>query len=176
MSSNIELYHCNDEKKINDFISKEEYLIISNHAADDKWAGKGMYFWDNKGNADYWHRDRISKFPNSIFLIAKANIEYNEDTLMDLTDLEIEKLCNGIIEKMESMGVIGANNRDPLGKKIDFVSSVVGFKVVKVIGHYGATPQTDYLKRSKVNNKNKIIYCVKEGNFDIISERKVLGD
>lgn len=174
MSSSIELFHCNDEAKINKFIEDDKYLIISQHTADDVWAGKGMYFWDNKGNAKYWYRDRIRKYPNSAFLIAQANIEYDQDTIMDLSDFETEQTCFKFISELEKKGII--SHKDSLGKKIDFICPILGLKVVRIMGHYSNTPQTGFLKRSKVSNKNKVIYCIKKDNFDIIKQRKVIGD
>lgn len=174
MASSVEVFHCNDRMRINKFVAEPDFLIISQHKFDELWAGRGMYFWDNKGNAKYWYKDSVKKSPDSSFLIAQANIHYDQETFMDLLDLEIEKLCQQIIDRYEALGVI--SNRDSLGKKIDFVASELNFKVVRVSGYYKNTPQTSYLKRSKVSNKNKIIYCVKGNSADIITERKVLGD
>ena len=49
----IKVYHCNSEEKCNDFIIRKK-LLESNHPYDSFWLGKGMYFWDNLGNAKYW--------------------------------------------------------------------------------------------------------------------------
>ena len=67
----IKLYHCNEEKKINCFIEEDE-LIFSEHVQDDNWAGQGMYFWDNVGNALYWKKQKMSHVsPDENVLIAE---------------------------------------------------------------------------------------------------------
>ena len=54
----IKVYHCNSEEKCNDFIIRKK-LLESNHPYDSFWLGKGMYFWDNLGNAKYWRKKNV---------------------------------------------------------------------------------------------------------------------
>ena len=56
----IKVYHCNSEEKCNDFIIRKK-LLESNHPYDSFWLGKGMYFWDNLGNAKYWRKEKLKK-------------------------------------------------------------------------------------------------------------------
>lgn len=56
MESRIILYHSDTEKKCEEFIAKKDALVLSNNLKDDIWLGDGMYFWDNRGNANWWKR------------------------------------------------------------------------------------------------------------------------
>ena len=49
--SKIYLYHCNTKNKCKNFLNNVLKLIESNHKYDDYWLGRGMYYWDNLGNA-----------------------------------------------------------------------------------------------------------------------------
>lgn len=53
MESKIILYHSDEENKCKQFVDKENVLILSGNTKDDIWLGKGMYFWDNMGNAKW---------------------------------------------------------------------------------------------------------------------------
>lgn len=56
----IKIFHCNSEIKCNEFIFQNK-LLESKHPYDSLWLGRGMYFWDNLGNAKYWKRERNKK-------------------------------------------------------------------------------------------------------------------
>ena len=101
MKSKAILYHSNKEHKCKKFISLSDYLIVSENNKDDIWLGKGMYFWDNRGNVDWWNRKQMKKHPQDRFSIVVANV--NLDHLLDLTDIEIykklEEVWNAICKK-----------------------------------------------------------------------------
>lgn len=50
------IYHVNSlksiQKVIDSFNTNNPKLYIARE--DGYWAGSGMYFWDNIGNANYW--------------------------------------------------------------------------------------------------------------------------
>ncbi|WIK66449.1 hypothetical protein [Globicatella sanguinis] len=158
MKLNTILYHANHPDIINEFITKRN-LIISNHYDDANWCGKGMYFWDNKGNAIYWKNQGNNK------KIIKLIASYDESEILDLTDLEIEKTVNNIIEGMNTREII---SQASIGDKIDKISEMLDLNIVKVMGFYPKTPQTKLLKKSRLTNKNKLIYCIKESGNQII--------
>lgn len=172
MLSKVECFHCNDKKKINSFMKNKE-LIISNHVMDEKWAGKGMYLWDNKGNAKYWYDQKKRHVDESEIGIISMFLEYSSETLLDLTDLEQEKKCKKILDFF-SKNNVEVSSKDPLGIKIDFICERLGYKTVKIMGYYEKTPTTGFLKKSKVSNKNKVIYCVKDGNSDILKNFRII--
>ena len=73
MESKAILYHSNKQDECNKFISQEEYLILSGNSRDDVWLGKGMYFWDNRGNAEWWNKKQSKRNPNITYTIVAAN-------------------------------------------------------------------------------------------------------
>ena len=89
MESKANLYHSNKKYKCKKFISQSDYLIVSENDKDDIWLGKGMYFWDNKGNVKWWNNKQMKKHPKGSFAIMVANV--NLEHLLDLTDIEIYK-------------------------------------------------------------------------------------
>ena len=62
MESKIILYHSDEENKCKQFVDKENVLILSGNTKDDIWLGKGMYFWDNMGNDNWWNKKQCDKF------------------------------------------------------------------------------------------------------------------
>lgn len=167
MQNIILSYHCNSEEKINEFVSHPNHLIISEHKFDDFWGGKGMYFWDNLANAKYWKTQKKKKCK-----IVKACISFEEEDLLDLTDLEIEKTCQQIIKIMQEKGIVF--DYDKVGKKIDYICKLKGYALVKFFGEYKSTPSTGFLNNSRISNTSKLIYCVKPDKHSLVSEREVL--
>lgn len=144
--ANVILYHCNDKNRCMKFLSSDTYMIISEE--DGKWLGKGMYFWDNLGNAKYWKGEKQRKKPNGNFVILKARVSI--ENLLDLTDTEIcvmlEKLWNAYKIK------IGADTDDrtvDLGRKLNLLYKCVPefkdfYKVIKIYGKYNRTPNNGF--------------------------------
>lgn len=162
-------YHSNTPEKIQTFISNGSYMIISEHSFDDNWCGKGMYFWDNKGNADFWNTKRIG--PSKV---ATCFLVISEDEFLDLSDYKIAERMQKLITKL------GTRDRNLIdgkpGKKIDFLANVLKSKVIKVIGSYPYAKNSSFfvdLDDAHPTTSNKIIYCVKPGSSDIIKYRKL---
>ena len=100
MESKIILFHSDEESKCKKFIEEENSLIISENSKDDIWLGKGMYFWDNKGNANWWKDKQESRNKDKRYSIVIVNAVL--DKLLDLTDFEVYM-------KMEELGRKFAN-------------------------------------------------------------------
>lgn len=167
MEEKTTLYHVNTHEKIDNLLQTES-LIISNHDADRDYAGYGMYFWDNRGNAKYWfNQKRRYENKRNIGLLV-VSVSYNSDELLDLMDLEQERLYMEIIQKMEGSGKFKSKY---LGDKIDFLCKELNCKIVRVNAHYPSTPTTGLLSGSFVTNDNKVIYCIKESHYDIIKTK-----
>lgn len=136
MESKAILYHSNKEHECKKFISLSDYLIVSVNNKDDIWLGKGMYFWDNRGNVDWWNRKQMKKHPQDRFSIVVANV--NLDHLLDLTDIEIykklEEVWNAICKKAK------LDSNRPLGNKLDYLLDIenysIVYSVIKVYGKY----------------------------------------
>lgn len=141
MESKVILYHSNKEEKCNKFILEKEYLVSSENLKDDIWLGKGMYFWDNRGNVNWWKRKQSHRNPTINYSIVAANAKLDE--LLDLTDFEIyrtlERLWQSICKKMKR------NSDIPLGNKLNFFFEAQNFgdiyAIIKVYGKYNATPK-----------------------------------
>ena len=160
----IPLYHCNHESVTSQLMTGK--LVISQHPNDDSWGGRGMYFWDNLGNARYWSKQKCGETK-----IVRCVVNFNfDDDILDLTDYYIES------KFAKLLSLTGDFIKDkPIGKKIDYLCKNIGYKIVRFFGEYEQTPQTDLINDTnipnKLTNKVKIIYCVKNNNL-IISDFK----
>lgn len=162
-------YHCNSSKKIISLVECTE-LVISSHKNDDFWAGAGMYFWDNMSNARYWYNQKkIHGEDPANIKIAKIYLTYDEETkLLDLTDLETIELVENLAQIMKSKD--GKERR--IGKIIDEFCKKSNCKVVKEAGNYYSPKKSlpKILEGTRITPFIKIIYCLKEGNSDIITK------
>ena len=146
MEAKAILYHSNKEDECKKFISKKDYLILSKNSKDDIWLGKGMYFWDNRGNANWWNQKQSRRKPNEVYSIAVVNADLCE--LLDLTDFDIymklEELWEAACKKMKK------NSNVPLGNKLNFFFDSYGFEtmyaIIKVYGKYNSTPSQGLFK------------------------------
>ena len=167
MESKVILYHSNREEECNKFIT-EEYLALSENPKDDIWLGKGMYFWDNRGNAEWWNKKQCKRNSGVVFTIVAANAELDE--MLDLTDFDIymklEEFWQSICKKIKK------NPNVPLGNKLNFFFNSQGFDsmyaIIKVFGKYNGTP-SDGLFKFKYNTMYseptiavKCIYSVRD--------------
>ncbi|MCD8221830.1 MAG: hypothetical protein LUD07_06505 [Clostridiales bacterium] len=146
MESKAILYHSNKEDECKRFISEKDYLIVSKNNKDDIWLGKGMYFWDNRGNVDWWNKKQVKRHPEDIFSIIVANV--NLEGLLDLTDIEI-------YEKLEELWITickkaKLNVNKPLGNKLNYLMDIekysIVYSVIKVYGKYNRTPSDGIFK------------------------------
>lgn len=168
-NSTTACYHCNSSKKIMSLVERRE-LVISSHEQDDFWAGAGMYFWDNMSNARYWYvqKKKHGENPSNI-KIAKIYLTYDEENeLLDLTDSETIELVENLAQIMKNKD--GKDRR--IGKIIDEYCKENNCKIVKEAGKYYSRkkPIPKILEGTRITPFIKIIYCLKEGNSDIITK------
>lgn len=168
MKEKTTLYHVNTIAKV-DYVLKEEKLLISEHKSDNKYAGYGMYFWDNRGNADYWLGEKLSYEDKENLCLLVVSVEYENGNLLDLMDSLQEKEYARILDSLNKSGKFKGST---LGEKVDFLCEQLGFKIVRFGSYYPKTPQTALLKRSRVTNRTKVIYCIKNPHYDIIKEKQ----
>ncbi|EMC11771.1 hypothetical protein SMU74_05243 [Streptococcus mutans M2A] len=157
----VTCYHCNYSEKIKDFITRER-LIVSQHKFDDNWSGKGMYFWDNLGNAKYWKGEKLKREKEKEVWIISLDITFDSNTcsFLDLTDPEILKK---IVEYYQLTHPDQEITDKKIGVVIDDYTSRYRVEVVKILGNYRYTksPNID-VDISKLSFQAKTIYCVKE--------------
>lgn len=171
------LYHCNDEKRCQQFVNDEIDLIEFNN--DKYWLGKGMYFWDNRGNAKYWMKEKKKKDKrNNNFSIIQAKVSL--DTILDLTDKEISNQIIFLWELYKKS--INLNEKEFCGKLgviLDIMFSEIEimkqYQSIKVFGLYSHENNTlffnKHLKGPKVSNAGKLVYLVKDKS--IILEKEI---
>lgn len=180
MESRIILYHSDIKEKCKEFVIDKDKLIISGNSKDDIWLGKGMYFWDNKGNAKWWRKKQVSRNPNIQYSIVAVNVVANN--LLDLTDFDIymslNKLWNDICKKCDM-------DKDvPLGQKLNFFYDVFNFgekyDLIKVFGKYNFTPNFGIFKFDYSTSKAeptigaKCIYSIR--NKKCIIEKELVKE
>lgn len=168
MEAKAILFHSNKKEHCDNFISGDEYLVISKNGKDDMWLGKGMYFWDNRGNAAWWMDKQKRKNPTDSFCMIAANA--NLERLLDLTDYDIymklEEVWQTICKKAK------LNPNVPLGNKLDyfFESEKFGvvYSLIKVYGKYNATPSRGVFRfdyesmRAEPTIAVKCIYSIRD--------------
>jgi hypothetical protein len=160
---NIIAFHVNEEVKSNKFLSSKELVLFE----DTHYLGTGMYFWDNKSNADYWVEKKKKDGVNPIY-VSKCNILLSPP-LLDMTDKEVinrverfwQNYCNKINEK---------KTNQHLGTILDVLYAVFPeiygqMKVSKAHGFYNSRFLHSFLynlgKNTYVDNSHKTIYCVR---------------
>lgn len=157
----IPLFHCNDTNVTSELLHNK--LTISTHPADKEWGGYGMYFWDNNGNANFWATKKSGDA-----VIVKSYITFDSDNdLLDLTDHEVELVMEIILQKIENKLPLDAL----IGDKIDIICEILNIKIVKFFGKYEHMPQNKLINEdTKLTNKVKTIYCIKEGNDSLLTD------
>ncbi len=146
MESKIILYHSDEENKCKQFVDKENVLILSGNTKDDIWLGKGMYFWDNMGNAKWWNRKQCNRNPNLKYRIAVANVTL--DNLLDLTDYDVYMELDNLWKQICKLCDLDPNVQ--LGGKLNFLFDSFEFEqrydLIKVYGKYNGTPNKGFFK------------------------------
>lgn len=140
MEAKVILFHSNESDKCKAFINNDVSLITSKNGKDDIWLGDGIYFWDNKGNVDWWNNKQRNRKPNETFSIVRVNV--NADNILDLTDYDVYMKLKYAWEKLAEK--MQCNQELPLGNKLNMLFSIDSFSqkydIIKVFGKYNNTP------------------------------------
>lgn len=170
----IPSFHTGIKKRVLEFCSDDNSMLLSNHRHDNKWAGPGMYFWDNLGNAEWWLSTRTDKENRAI---CQCYLKINESDLLDFTDMSIVESMQKLIVIMEKNEAVFAE--DEVGIKIAFLAKKLNSKAIKLMGDYPNMRRSDFFSPSTTsavpNISSRVIYCVREGNSDILVSRKEIG-
>lgn len=176
MESKIVLYHSNEEKRCKDFVNKNNELILSENLKDDIWLGKGMYFWDNRGNAKEWKCRQCRRNPNTKYCIVVANVV--SDKLLDLTDVDVYKELDELWKEMCQK--CGWDPDLQLGNKLNVLFEALDFKekydLIKVYGKYNKTFNEGFYKfkyntmKAEPTLAVKCIYSVRSANCIVEKE------
>ena len=175
MESKAILYHSNTSKECKKFIDDKKYLVISQNEKDDIWLGRGMYFWDNYGNAKWWNEKQYKRNPEEKYEIVRANV--NMEKMLDLTDYEVYVTMEHIWQ--EICVKLGIEGDIPLGNKLNIMMDYkfkTAYSVIKVIGKYNNTKayglfKFDYRSRkAEPTMTAKCIYNVRKSECIIETE------
>lgn len=181
----IPVYHVGNISQNKKFVKGAS---VPDSKAIKNWAGDGLYFWDNFGNAKYWLDTNKSGEKRCI---VKSCLEIDENYILDLTDYEMVKQFKYWIKLLQMAKVIDSDeNMIFRGDKID--SAIAGIEViqsklcnidflkeyfkdlkiyaVKIMGYYPHVVDTflfeedeksSYNTKNRATIKSKVIYCVK---------------
>ena len=183
MESKIVLYHSDNENRCKEFIAKENTLILSENSKDDIWLGKGMYFWDNRGNAKWWKRKQCNRNPDTKYCIVAANVAL--DNLLDLTDYDVYMSLNKLWKQVCDLSDL--NSDVELGGKLNFLFDALDFAqkydLIKVYGKYNNTSNKGFFKfdyqtlKAEPTMAVKCIYSIKDAKCiiekDLVEEEEV---
>lgn len=169
-------HYSGDYQRCKDFVDYHELIIAS---GDSQWLGRGMYFWDNYGNALSWRRYKGGDSIPVERCIVTADISM-DDSVLDLTD----EITQGKLTKLvlAAQGEKGFPERakledeQSLGEVLDFLmyrsrfrDNLKEIKTVKASsGHNRLRKKNAVLselcwpKWPRVTFDTKIEYCVKD--------------
>lgn len=162
----IPLFHVGTSESIEELKKEIFDSSISNNSGNKNWLGKGIYFWDNKGNAKYWYDQKKSDPVKIACVPLRLNDSVN---YVDFTD------CNQLIsfDKLWAFYKRNSNNKKK-GKKKDFVDYLSEKFNISVIRCTAVYPKIRIFKFIAERMKEqsmphicgnvKVIYCIKK-NF-----------
>ena len=168
----IKVYHCNLSEKCNEFIS-ENKLLESNHPYDSLWLGKGMYFWDNFGNAKYWKNEKLKKDKTKNFKIVSCFVSLEK--MLDLTDNEEIEIIDRIWKSVDLEPKLNIKKKKitKIGDKLNFLFDFISefskeYNIIKTIGE-NYKYNNHFFNNEKINStkpgtSSKVIYNAKEIN------------
>lgn len=190
----VPLYHV-DLQENNQRFCKGDSLDQS--IENGKWAGTGLYFWDNLGNAKYWIKSHWKNDPEKASIV-ETQLKVDQNVFWDLTEPETVRNFESQIESISKFALLNKNteNHAELIKKTSDLGAVINlyykllqdmgfstFSVIKIIGYYPFVRDTKYFKEkidlknrsfkiAPVTIKSKTIYLIKDQN--LLAERKIL--
>ena len=145
MEPNLLLYHCNDAERCSQYLSNEDYIILCQEDGD--WLGDGMYFWDNKSNAEYWYQKKLKDDSSKEYLIVQSQVLLSK--ILDLTD---EKVCS-FMSRLWSIYTtkIKVKENAETGLKLNclfrYYHDLLGtaYHVIKVFGFYPGNSEQSFI-------------------------------
>lgn len=175
-------YHVNDEVRCRQFLNNQINAIISE--GNEDWLGTGMYFWDNKGNAEYWLSEKKRKNnENQKFICIESCL--NLECVFDFTDKNVisgfSKIWKQFLLQQKEAGKDTSKLENAsIGKQLDVLFAFFdglkdNYDIIKGCGYYPAYTQFSNMfkftysygestaKREgpHLTQKAKIIYCVR---------------
>lgn len=165
-------FHANYKDKCKRFIDDKEYLIISE---DKDFLGRGMYFWPDYKQAEWWRDTKKDGCEKSDIVSArictKNVLDITDDDILNMLEKLYCSINNALLKKMS---INSKNVR--LGIKLDALFKIFNDVLSIYDCVYGTTknenrPEHKFLENSKMTRKPEDIILVKKWN--ILSERKI---
>lgn len=171
----IPLYHVDSEENNRKFIRNGSLPAT---IEDGDWAGNGLYFWDNIGNAKYWIKKDKDNNANVKLTILKVLLSASENKVLDLTEPEtvknFEHMVTKLSESFRRKFTWDSNQRGSIINAFyDLLVEITHgdvFQVVKLIGYYPSAPNSDFFSKGDessnltphVTIKSKTIYSIRD--------------
>ncbi|NBK21287.1 MAG: hypothetical protein EOM68_04595 [Spirochaetia bacterium] len=162
-------FHTNSTEKCDKLLHGEFWASEDTH-----WLGKGLYFWDNFANAQYWRHQKIRKKEVAMEGISIIKAYIDCERVLDLTDIEILNTMSRVWECIYILDKKVDRNLK-LGQRIDFILKRypdMDCPVVKGIGEYRNSENHKFFEGTRLVSDVKIIYSVRDGKA-ILSRRKI---
>ena len=165
-------FHANYKDKCKRFIDDKEYLIISE---DKDFLGRGMYFWPDYKQAEWWRDTKKGGYAKSDIVSARICTE----NVLDITDDDILDKLEGLYSIINTalLKKMSTNDKNvKMGIKLDALFKIFNDDLSIYDCVYGTAknnnrPEHKFLKGSKMTRKPEDIILVK--NWKILSERKI---
>lgn len=162
---NIIGYHTNIDKKILSCLSNGNLIIFK----DTFWLGRGMYFWDNLGNANYWKYEKIRKGEGTVLDIKIIQANIFVDNILDLTDSQNLEFIDKLWERFVKNNIKEKIPKEHLGKRLDYLfesfPEYFSYGVIKALGVYKYVSTNTFFKETNISVKSKLIYSVKKKDY-----------
>ena len=183
----IPLFHVDTQKNNENFIMGG---TLPPSLEDGDWAGRGIYFWDNLGNAQYWLKEKNRKNQKQKYNIVRTYLSVPANEVLDLTEPTEIRSFEESISTMQRMKLldkkIGTKHKGAIinayWKVLNSFGNATLFSVVKVIGYYPKINNSIYFKENDtqkniqpyVTIKGKVIYAIRD--LQVLSDnyRKII--
>lgn len=183
---NLTLFRATTYEKFCDLKDHNYISSISNNEVDLNWLGKGIYFWENYGNAEEWKKNH--RYNTIMSLNLSITDKDKEAHFLDLTDIRTLNMLNNIRKGLYKSFIESITNKEKkeykkvMGEPIlyvnemyyldnnlnyfdlfEFVCLKLNCEVVKVIGHYPKRKLDPFFisRRFKSKNSNHMTNCSK---------------
>ncbi len=157
-------YHCNDSDKIDSYLDKEDLSILESVGPQNyDFLGNGVYFWDNKGNVEFWVKDRKRKSRRLELSKIEVSACFLLSDVVDLTDEIERKKYDRAVDILRVKR--GRRYENRTGILLDFLFDTINHKVVKVISIDDTIEDPELLASHRLNYQTRTIWCVKQKGY-----------
>lgn len=162
----VPLFHVGISRSIEELKNGIFDSSVSSNSGNKNWLGKGIYFWDNEGNAKYWYNHKKSEPVKIACVPLRLNDSINYGDFTDYNQLSFfDKAWR--YYKRHSNNIKKGKEED----FVDYLSEKYDISVIRCTAVYPRIKIFEFIaermkKKSMphICGNVKIIYCVKK-NF-----------